>query len=136
MCEKYPLSLLETPNLTQAAQDAVNWFHNFKYDCPASVLGSYPSIMTCCILKDQMDTDQSVCKRLICVLLAALRTNGEKNKLQVFRTNKQLSFSSPGSCGVHVCINRSDAYMQQFYGKLGFTEVHTDHVKMILGRNF
>lgn len=99
MCEKYPITLLEAPNLTQAAKDAINWFHNFKYDCPTSVLASYPSIMTCCILKDQLETDQSVCKRLICVLLAALRTNG--------------------SCGVHVCINRSDSYMQQFYGKLG-----------------
>lgn len=116
MCEKYPLSILDTPNLTQASKDAVNWFHNFKYDCPASVLNPYPSIMTCCILQDQMDTDQSVCKRLMCVLLASLRTNG--------------------SCGVHVCINRCDAYMLQFYGKLGFTEVYHDQVKTILGRNF
>lgn len=135
MCEKYPITLLDTPNLTQAAKDAINWFHNFKYDCPTSVLTSYPSIMTCCILKDQLETDQSVCKRLICVLLAALRTNG--------------------SCGVHVCINRSDSYMHQFYGKLGtltslrlvgcvnliiffigFTEVYQDQIKTILGRNF
>lgn len=116
MCEKYPLSLLDTPNLSQAARDAVNWFHNFKYDCPATVLNSYPSIMTCCILNNQLDTDQSVCKRLICVLLAALRTSG--------------------SCGVHVCVNRTDCYMQQFYGKLGFTEVYSDQSKTILGRNF
>lgn len=116
MCEKYPLSLLETPNLTQAARDAINWFHNFKYECPASVLSSYPSIMTCCILKDQLEQDQSVCKRLICVLLAALRTNG--------------------SCGIHVVINRVDAYMLQFYSKLGFSEVYHDHAKTILGRNF
>lgn len=116
MCEKYPLSLLDTPNLTQAAKDAINWFHNFKYDCPASVLGSYPSIMTCCILADQLDQDQSVCKRLMCVVLAALRTNG--------------------SCGVHVTINSTDSYMQQFYGKLGFNEVYHDHAKLILGRNF
>lgn len=116
MCEKYPLSLLETPNLSQAAKDAINWFHNFKYDCPASVLESYPSIMTCCLLKDQLETDQSVCKRLILVLLAALRTNG--------------------SCGVHCVINRTDLYMLQFYSKLGFTEVFNDGSKTILGRRF
>lgn len=116
MCEKYPLSLLEAPNLSQASKDAVNWFHNFKYDCPATVLNSYPSIMTCCILKEKLEADPSVCKRLICVLLASLRTNG--------------------SCGIHVCINRTDAYMQQFYGKLGFTEVYHDNLKTILGRNF
>lgn len=116
MCEKYPLSLLETPNLTQASKDAINWFHNFKYDFPANVLNSYPSLLTCCVLRDQLESDPSVCKRLICVLLAALRTNG--------------------SCGIHVVINRSDAYMQQFYGKLGFTEVFHDHAKTILGRSF
>lgn len=116
MCEKYPISLLETPDLTQASKDAINWFHNFKYDCPASVLNSYPSIMACCVLKDQLEIDQSVCKRLICVLLASLRTNG--------------------SCGIHVVINRSDSYMQNFYGKLGFTEVFQDHAKTIMGRLF
>lgn len=108
--------MLEAPDLSQAAKDAINWFHTFKYDCPASVLNLYPSIMTCCILKENLDFDPSVCKRLICVLLASLRTNG--------------------SCGIHVCVNRTDAYMQHFYGKLGFTEVYHDHSKTILGRNF
>lgn len=116
MCEKYPLSLLEAPNLTQAAKDAINWFHNFKYDCPASVLSTYPSIMTCCLLKDQIESDQSVCKRLMCVLLAALRTNG--------------------SCGVHCVINSTDSYMAQFYAKLGYSEVFNDGSKTILGRRF
>lgn len=116
MCEKYPLALLDTPDLSQASKDAINWFHNFKYDCPDSVLSLYPSIMTATILKDQIETDLSVCKRLICVLLAALRTNG--------------------SCGIHVVINRSDSYMQQFYGTLGFTEVYQDQLRTILGRTF
>lgn len=118
MCEKYPKTMLEAPNLTQAAKDAINWFHNFKYDCPETVLRNHPSIMTCCLLKDQIFQDPSVCKRLICVLLASLRTNG--------------------STGVHVCINRTDAYMNNFYGKLGFTEIYEDQAKnlTILGRHF
>jgi len=116
MCEKYPLSMI-VDDISQAARDAINWFHNFKYDCPASVLNSHPSIITCCVLKDQIESDPSVCKRLICVLLAALRTNG--------------------STGCHVSLNRTDCYMQQFYGLLGFTEIYSDDQnKTILGRNF
>lgn len=76
MREKYPLSLLDSPNLTQTAKDSINHFHNFKYQCPEIVLNSYPSIMTCCILKEQIFNDHSVCKRLISVLLAALRSHG------------------------------------------------------------
>lgn len=118
MCEKYPLSLLDNAEVaaSQASKDAISWFHNFKYDTPSSVLDTYPSIMSCCVLKEQMDGDLSVCKRLLCVLLAALRTNG--------------------SSGVHCMVNSTDAYMQQFYGKLGFTEVCCEDNKMILGRKF
>lgn len=118
MCEKYPLSVLDLPEVanSQASKDAIGWFHNFKYDTPAVVLNTYPSIMTCCVLKEQMEFDPSVCKRLLCVLLAALRTNG--------------------SSGVHCVINSTDAYLQQFYAKLGFTEVLCEDNKTILGRKF
>ena len=116
MCEKYPISLLDEPNLSQAAKDTITHFHNFKYDGPVSVLGTHPSIMTCCILRDQLTYDQSVCKRLLCVLLATMRSNG--------------------SSGVHVCINRTDSYMLQFYGNLGFLELYHDDAISYLGRNF
>ncbi|CAO1438847.1 unnamed protein product [Diamesa hyperborea] len=116
MCEKYPMSLLDEPNLSQAAKDTITHFHNFKYDGPVSVLGTHPSIMTCCILRDQLTYDQSVCKRLICVLLATMRSNG--------------------SSGVHVCINRTDSYMLQFYSNLGFLELYHDDAISYLGRNF
>ncbi|KAG5671983.1 hypothetical protein PVAND_002147 [Polypedilum vanderplanki] len=114
--EKYPLSLLEMPEITPAAKDAINWFHNFKYDCIQNVLQQYPSIVHCAILKDQMQADTSIAKRLTCVLLAALRTSG--------------------SSGCHVTLNKSDSYMQEFYGKLGFTEIYEEGTKIILGRNF
>lgn len=118
MCIKYPLSILEAPDLTQAARDSVNHFHNFKYDGPPDVLNSHASIMTCCILKDQINSDESVYKRLVTILLAALRSNG--------------------SFGVHVCINQTDYFVHQFYSKLGFQEIYHDpiHARVFLGRNF
>lgn len=114
--EKYPLTLLDAPDITPAAKDAINWFHNFKYDCGQNFLTQYPSIVHCSILKDQHNTDTSACKRLMCVLLAALRTSG--------------------SSGCHVILNKSDSFLQEFYGKLGFTEIYTEGTKLILGRNF
>lgn len=118
MCIKYPLSLLDSPDLTQAAKDSINHFHNFKYDGPQDVLNSHGSIMTCCLLKSQIESDESVYKRLVTVLLAALRANG--------------------SFGVHVCINQTDHFLHQFYAKLGFQEVFHDIInsRVFLGRNF
>lgn len=118
MQEKYPLSLLDAPDLTPTAKDSINHFHNFKYDYPQDVLSTHPSIMTCCILKDQCSGDSSLAKRLVTVLLAALRSNG--------------------SFGVHVCINRTDHYMHQFYSKLGFVDIYEDATngRVYLGRNF
>jgi protein O-GlcNAcase/histone acetyltransferase len=114
--EKYPLSLLESSDMTLAAKDAINLFHDFKYECAANVILQYPSLVHCGMLKDLENEDPSVCKRLVCVLLASLRT--------------------AGSSGCHVTLNKSDTYMQEFYGKLGFTEINVDGTKLILGRNF
>jgi protein O-GlcNAcase/histone acetyltransferase len=118
MCVKYPLSLLGSPDLTPTAKDSINHFHNFKYDYPQEVLNTHPSIMTCSILKEDAANDTSIAKRLVTVLLAALRSNG--------------------SFGVHVCINTTDGYMHQFYTKLGFTDIYEDvtNGRVFLGRNF
>lgn len=118
MCLKYPISLLDEPNITQAAKDSINHFHNFKFASPQDVLNTHPSIMTCCVLKEQLMIDQSVCKRVMTVVLAALRSNG--------------------SFGVHVCINPTDGNMFQFYSKLGFVELYHDEVqaKLYMGRHF
>lgn len=117
---KYPLSLLDSPELapTPTAKDSINHFHNFKYDCPQEVLNTHPSIMVCSVLKDQCSYDSSLPKRLVTVLLAALRSNG--------------------SFGVHVCINSTDRNMHQFYTKLGFTDIFEDttNSRVYLGRNF
>lgn len=118
MCEKYPVALLDTPErLTAAAVESISHFHHFKYDCPPTVLGTHPSMMTCCILKDQFIADQSTAKRLVTVLLAALRANG--------------------SSGVHACINATDLFLHQFYSKLGFVELYQEPTgKVFMGRHF
>lgn len=118
MCQKYPISLMDSPDLTQTAKDAVNHFHNFKYEGPPDVLNTHPSIMTCSVLKHPIEADESVSKRLVTILLAALRSNG--------------------SFGVHVCINLTDRYVHQFYTKLGFQEIYQDTInaRVYLGRNF
>lgn len=118
MCTKYPMNLLDSSDITQAAKDSINHFHNFKYDGPQDVINSYPSIMNCCILKEQLEIDESVSKRLVTILLAALRSNG--------------------SFGVHVSINQTDHFLHQFYSKIGFQEIFHDlnNAKVYLGRNF
>lgn len=118
MCIKYPKILLDAPeSLTPTAMDSIKHFHNFKYECPVDVFNTHPSIMTCCVLKEQFTFDQSLAKRLVTVLLAALRSNG--------------------SSGVHVCINQTDCFMHQFYSKLGFVEIYQEpNGKVYMGRNF
>lgn len=118
MCEKYPLSLMDSDDLPTTAKKSIQNFHHFKYDCPSEVLNTHPSIMTCFVLDEEMATDQSVGKRLVIVLLAALRSNG--------------------SFGVHVCINQSDSHLFQFYSKMGFSEIYRDsgNSRIYLGRNF
>lgn len=116
MCLKYPMSLLGDPNLSYAARDTINHFHNFKYDFPQKVLATHASIITCCILKDQLIIDTNIGKRLITVLLAALRSNG--------------------SFGAFCCINRSDNFLYDFYSKIGFVEMYNDDSKVYLGRIF
>lgn len=116
MCLKYPMSLLDEPNLSHAARGTIKHFHGFKYEFPQTVLATHASIITCCILKDHLIIDQNIGKRLITVLLAALRSNG--------------------SFGVFCCINRSDNFLYDFYVKLGFVEMYSDDSKTYLGRIF
>lgn len=116
MCIKYPMNLLNDPTLSNTARDSINHFHNFKYDFPQEVLSTHASIITCCILKEHLMIDQNVGKRLMTVLLAALRSNG--------------------NFGAFCCINRTDNFLHEFYSKLGFIEIFSENSKIYLGRNF
>ncbi|XP_055523311.1 protein O-GlcNAcase [Wyeomyia smithii] len=132
MCIKYPVSMVEDvanqkkdtvkaaqTTLSQMVRNSIMYFNNFSSEYPVSVINSHPSVMCCRILKSHLAEDETICKRVVTVLLAALRSNGP-------------------SFGVHVCINRSDRFLYQFYSKLGFVEIYRDESdsNMYLGRNF
>ena len=56
-------------------QELITWFHTFKGEVPESIHNQHPSVMCCSLLTSVFD--QSVAKRLVTCLLAALRANGE-----------------------------------------------------------
>lgn len=71
MCEKYPLN--NGKDLSKFGQETVAHFHNFKDEVYCSS-PTHPSSMVCSLLPTVLD--QSVSKRLVTCLLAALRANG------------------------------------------------------------
>ncbi|KAL4710813.1 hypothetical protein ACJJTC_010936 [Scirpophaga incertulas] len=114
MCEKYPESLTERDDLSQAAKESVRYFHQFSQQerAPEAVCRAHPALLTCCVLTDAAPSAH----RLLSALLAALRAHGVN--------------------GVHTCINATDHYLHQFYGKLGFVEVHREETRVYLARAF
>lgn len=56
------------------AQDAIQYFHSFIPDVAEQLCRQHPSRLMCAVLPSV--TDQSICKRLITCILAALRANG------------------------------------------------------------
>lgn len=104
---KYPLdnSVNELP---QNVQDAIQYFHSFIPDVPEQLCRQHPSRLMCAVLPSV--ADQSISKRLITCVLAALRANG--------------------SFGVHTTMPATDKESHEFYGKLGFVDlnpVHEEH---------
>nr|CAD7457522.1 unnamed protein product [Timema tahoe] len=61
--------------LVKYAKELMSWFHTFKGDVPESIHSQHPSVMCCSLLSTVLD--QSVAKRMITCLLAALRANGQ-----------------------------------------------------------
>ncbi|XP_030766914.1 protein O-GlcNAcase isoform X2 [Sitophilus oryzae] len=113
MCQKYPEYLAK--DATKLVQECISHFHNFKDEVYVSS-PTHPSSMICSILPSVLD--QSVSKRLVTCLLAALRANG--------------------TFGVHVVMNAQDSYTHAFYGKLGFVENTHEAIKgkIVMGRTF
>jgi hypothetical protein len=58
-------------------QELKMWFHTYKGEVPESIHNQHPSIMCCSLLTSVFD--QSVAKRLVTCLLAALRANGKSH---------------------------------------------------------
>nr|CAD7586221.1 unnamed protein product [Timema genevievae] len=100
MCDKYP-----SPNKTadqgmSRPEELMSWFHTFKGDVPESIHSQHPSVMCCSLLSTVLD--QSVAKRMITCLLAALRANGQfpnykKKEWTRKRNSYILTFATPTS---------------------------------------
>lgn len=61
-------------------QDAIQYFHSFIPDVTEQLCRQHPSKLICAVLPSV--TDQSICKRLITCILAALRANGTSSLLK------------------------------------------------------
>ncbi|XP_063978913.1 protein O-GlcNAcase isoform X1 [Diachasmimorpha longicaudata] len=96
---KYPLEDI-TNDLPSSVQEAIRYFHSFTTDVPEQLARQNPSQIMCSVLPTV--TDQSIPKRLITCILAALRANG--------------------SFGVHTTMSSMDKESHEFYGKLGFVD--------------
>ncbi|XP_030373978.1 protein O-GlcNAcase [Scaptodrosophila lebanonensis] len=128
MREKYPKSLLETEgNADEGFQKRTeflsHFLEKFHNNCttkasPADVIGSFPAILTAATLPDAEHRDNGISKRLLTVLLAALRANG--------------------CFGVHVCVAEKDTEKVAFYSRLGFAEIYRDGSDNLIyfGRRF
>ncbi|XP_055381080.1 protein O-GlcNAcase [Condylostylus longicornis] len=165
MREKYPLNLLENEDLHENIKDVINYFHNYKHNCPQDVLNSHPSILRCCLQRDDLLIDQSIAKRVITVLLAALRSNGSfgvhiclntstlnsinqaSTKFNNSDSNNDDITDGNSSCRVaNISDNSTDTTSINltghnkigFYTRLGFTEIYRDTINscLYLGRNF
>ena len=86
----------------------------------------HPSKIECALLNSV--SDQSVAKRLITCVLAALRANGnilmQKTFINHFIFYIILLFISfLGSFGIHTAIRISDKDTREFYVRLGFVDL-------------
>ncbi|XP_014227220.1 protein O-GlcNAcase isoform X1 [Trichogramma pretiosum] len=113
---KHPLQSIRN-DTSDNEKEAIQYFHSFEPDVPEILCRQHPSILSCGLLPTI--TDQSVSKRLITCVLAALRANG--------------------SFGVHTVIKVSDKETHDFYSRLGFIDLIPpleDSSTAVLCRNF
>jgi protein O-GlcNAcase/histone acetyltransferase len=106
--EKYSLS--STSSEMDYVRETVRLLHSDLSEVPDEIVASHPAELRVALMVSLMD--QSVSKRLLTCILAALRANG------IF--------------GCFVEVSPNDKYFIEFYKKLGFTELHPQ----FLGRSF
>lgn len=128
MREKYSkeLSLQESDTgeeLGQLVAHFVKQFHSNTgsegvEQCPLEVIGSFPAVLSAGTLREAEERDSGITKRLLTVLLAALRANG--------------------CFGVHVCVPERDIGQVNFYTRIGFVEVYREESSkcIYMGRRF
>ncbi|KAH8374709.1 hypothetical protein KR200_004206 [Drosophila serrata] len=128
MRDKYPkefrLQDSETgEGLTQLVARFVEQFHGSSGNetveqCPVEVSGSFPAVISACTFREAEERDSGISKRLLTVLLAALRANG--------------------CFGIHVCVPERDVGQINFYTRIGFVDVYRKEATkcIYMGRRF
>lgn len=122
--EKYPkdMCLQESEeHLKPFVIQFVEQFHGSSEaleQCPAEVSGSFPAVLKAATLREVEEHDAGIMKRLLTVLLAALRANG--------------------CFGIHVCIPEHDAGQVAFYSRIGFVDIYREEATkcIYMGRRF
>ncbi|KAH8306245.1 hypothetical protein KR018_005071 [Drosophila ironensis] len=124
--EKYPKDLCLQEGgegLRQYVTRFVDQFHGSSASedleqCPAEVSGSFPAVLRAATLREAEERDSGIVKRLLTVLLAALRANG--------------------CFGIHVCVPEQDAGQVNFYSRIGFMDVYREEATkcIYMGRRF
>ncbi|XP_058799947.1 protein O-GlcNAcase isoform X2 [Phymastichus coffea] len=97
---KYPLQSLSN-EMSPNEQEAIQYYHTFMPDVPEQLCRQHPSKLVCGLLP--IVTDQSVSKRLVTCILAALRANG--------------------SFGAHTTMSVNDKETHEFFVRLGFIDI-------------
>ncbi|EDV94572.1 GH21911 [Drosophila grimshawi] len=119
--EKYPKTLLDdTAKSHKLVSSFVERFHMHVDEvvCPTEVYGTFPAVISAATLREAEQHDNGIAKRLLTVLLAALR--------------------ACGCFGVHACVPQEDREQVNFYTKVGFVDIYRDEGSkcIYLGRRF
>jgi len=86
--------------------------------CPVEVSGSFPAVLISGTLREAEERDSGITKRMLTVLLAALRANG--------------------CFGAHVRVPQQDVAQVNFYSRIGFVDVYREEATkcIYMGRRF
>ncbi|KAH8268657.1 hypothetical protein KR026_011278 [Drosophila bipectinata] len=122
--EKYPKDLClpeSEEHLKPFVSQFVEQFHGSSEaleQCPSEVSGSFPAVLKAATLREVEECDAGIMKRLLTVLLAALRANG--------------------CFGIHVCVPEHDVGQVAFYSRIGFVDIYREEVNkcIYMGRRF
>ncbi|KAH8346709.1 hypothetical protein KR084_008536 [Drosophila pseudotakahashii] len=125
--EKYPKDLCPQESGEEVGRLVTSFVEKFHggsgcnlalEQCPVEVSGSFPAVLVCGTLREAEERDSGITKRMLTVLLAALRANG--------------------CFGAHVCVPEQDVGQVSFYSRIGFVEVYREEATkcIYMGRRF
>ncbi|XP_017074675.1 protein O-GlcNAcase [Drosophila eugracilis] len=124
--EKYPKDLCSQEGdeeVMQLVTSFVDKIHGISGNlaleqCPIEVSGSFPAVLISGTLREAEGRDSGITKRMLTVLLAALRANG--------------------CFGAHVCVPEQDVGQVNFYSRIGFVDVYREEASkcIYMGRRF